>query len=410
MMETQEGISNQEKEEIIFVSETLPNTRKKSLNLFDSTLLTMGSIIGTGIFLSVGDVVKHLDSIFYSLLMWVLCGLISLGAALCYAELGLLLPSSGGEYAFYVEAYHEILGFAFIECNIFLLRPIGFAILTSFTLETFINSIYSDVDMLTIRTYSVILVIVISFVQCLSDKVSIWIMNALTYLKFVGMAFIVGLALYMLCRGKTENIKDWNFKAKITPMKLACAFYPTMWTYDGFTQLIYFVKEIKNPTKNLVYASVIGIGLVTALYFLINFSYFVIIGVEGMKSFEGVAISIARPYIGKYSVIIAILVSFSSLGSAFGLAYASARIYSDAAKNNNFPLIFSAMHSSSKTLIPAIIIQAIFAIFYLAIPSNLEDFIWYFSGAAWIFYSLAIVAVVVLRFRKPGPRIFKVII
>ncbi|KAF1743339.1 hypothetical protein MXB_4515 [Myxobolus squamalis] len=226
----------------------------------------------------------------------------------------------------------------------------------------------------------------ISFVQCLSDKVSIWILNTLTYLKFLGMAFIIGLALYMLCRGETRNIRDWNFKAKITPMKLVCAFYPTMWTYDGFTQLIYFVKEIKNPTKNLVSASVIGIGLVTALYFLINFSYFVIIGVDGMNSFKGVAISIASPYIGKYSVILAILVSFSSLGSAFGLAYTSA---SDAAKNNNFPLIFSAIHSST-------------------IPSNLEDFIWYFSGAAWIFYSLAIVAVVVLRFRKPGPRIFKV--
>ncbi|KAF1743338.1 hypothetical protein MXB_4514 [Myxobolus squamalis] len=117
MIEAQEGMQNQEKKEIIFVGDPPPNTKKKILNLLNSILLIMSSIIGTGIFMSAGDVAKHLDSIFYTLLMWVLCGLISLGVALCYAELGLLLPASGGEYSFYLEAYHEILAFSFIECQ-----------------------------------------------------------------------------------------------------------------------------------------------------------------------------------------------------------------------------------------------------------------------------------------------------
>ncbi|KAF0989495.1 hypothetical protein HZS_5484 [Henneguya salminicola] len=333
--------------------------KKRTLNLFRSILVLICSIIGTGIFMNPQDVVALFPSIFYTLLMWFLGGVVALCIGLCYAELSGLSSSCGGEYDYFNMAYHEMVGFSFMLCNFVILKPMSIAILILFTVESLFSiSDYFKDAYWSCRMASIGLVILLCIIHCFSNRISLIINDTLTYLKFAGMGIIVGIALYKLGTKDFKNVQDWNFTIPIDVYNFAKVFRYVMWGYDGFNQPIYLVEEMINPEKNMLLSLVIGISVVILTYLIMNMAYFVIVGVDGLKGVKDAAIVMAQPYLGNCIFILSILIALSALGSANATAYAGARIYFDAARNGHVPRILGAVHKTRNTvplLIPLIL-------------------------------------------------------
>ncbi|KAF1742607.1 hypothetical protein MXB_5309, partial [Myxobolus squamalis] len=327
-----------------------PSSKKKDeISLISSILLLAGAIIGTGIFMTPNNVVKEIPSIFYSLMTWVFCGVISLLAALCYAELGLAYPSVGGEYTYFNKIYHDIFSFTYLITNFFLIRPVCIAMLVLFFGEVSLAMIFDNsIEMFwTCRLISIVSIILICALNCFSERLTIILNDVLTYLKFICMA--------------------------------------------EFTSY---------PKGNLRILKILAL----------SFHYLVILGVENLGNTTNVAQSVSFPYLGKYTAFITIMVALSALATANSFSYSGGNnsLYFEAAKQGHFPRLFAATHSKTNTYIPALIIQTIITIFFLAVTPNMDVLLMYFSGASWVFYSLVFAGVLIYRRDKSVTNSFRI--
>ncbi|KAF0992887.1 hypothetical protein HZS_965, partial [Henneguya salminicola] len=383
---------------------------EEEISLISSILLLAGSIIGTGIFMTPNYVVQSIPSVFYSLLVWIVCGVISLLASLCYAELGLAYPSIGGEYTYFKEIYHDIVSFTYLITNYLLIRPVSIAILVLFFSETTLSFLFENYEEMfwTCRFLSIAAIISICTLNCLSEKWTIIVNDVLTYLKFICMSIIIVLGIYKLARGQFENISNLGFNIKTSPRAISSALYNGMWAYDGFNQLGYIVTKMKNPKRNLVRASILGLLLVVIFYMFINMSYLIILGVEGVSDSNNVVQSAVYPYFRGFTTIITVMISLSALATANSTSYFGGNLYYDAAKNGHFPKLLAAVHSKFKTYIPALTTQTIVTILFLFFAPDIKVLLMYFSGASWVYYSLTFLAVIVSRYGSKIKKPFKI--
>lgn len=194
------------------------------------------------------------------------------------------------------------------------------------------------------------------------------------------------------------------------PSAIALSFYDAMWAYDGWNTLNYLVEELKNPSKNLLIANVIGVTVVTVVYVLTNISYLVVLGKDGLLNSDAVVVDWGDAVIGKAKVILLIAVLFSTFGAANGSSYSSGRLLYAAGRDGNLPEVLSYVSAKRYTPIPALCVTCVIAIL-MVIPSDIGALIDFFSFAAWLFYCAAVTCVITLRFIKPdAKRPFKVFI
>ncbi|KII67166.1 b(0,+)-type amino acid transporter 1 [Thelohanellus kitauei] len=370
------------------------------MSLVSATLMLAGTIIGTGIFMTPNEVVKVFPSIFYSLLIWVICGIISFFAALCYAEMGSKFPSLGGEYTYFKAVFHEMISFAYLFTNFLLIKPVCIAMLIIFFSTTILSIFFKEADQMewTIRLISFYTILMICLLNCLSEKWTIRVNNILTYLKFIAMGIVVGIAIYKLAIGENQHIKDLGFGITVSAENVSKALYNGMWAYDGFNSLGFMVDKIDKPKKNLILASVLGMTAVVFSYLLVNFGYLVILGVEQLSNANEVALLCVETYFKKCSFIMAILVGLSAFSTANSTSYSGGNLYFDASQCGHFPSILAAYHIKFKTYVPALFIQTVIVMIYILITTKMETLLIYFSGASWVYYSLTFLGVIIARY------------
>lgn len=314
---------NKEETNTIELEVGTPKSRK-TLGMFSSVLLLMSIVIGTGIFISVDNVVRSVPSIFYCLLMWLFGGIVAICGSLCYTELALLLPSCGGDYAYYLRAYHDIIAFSYILTYLLFTMPISIAAVVLYGVEVIFETYYDVVPFWYTRISCLFIIWSLFTLHSLSNRISIKVNDWLAYLKFLALIIVVGIAGYKICTGQTEHIQDLGFNVKISPLLLANGFYSVMWSYDGYNILVFMIEEMKNKNQ-IKNASILGLIFVIIFYLIINFSYFIIVGVDGMINFKGIVKSVARPYLKKCAFILMIFVAISAFGTANSSAYSNSR-------------------------------------------------------------------------------------
>jgi amino acid transporter len=154
----------------------------KSISLFSGVALIVSSIIGSGIFASPGPVLKYVDSVGMALIVWVVAGLLALTGALCYAELGTMIPSSGGEHPYLVRAYGSLPAFLFSWTGITVSRPASIAIISVICAEYVGRLIHFSrpgdaVSQALIKVIAIIVIIILTAINCLSTKVANTLQN-----------------------------------------------------------------------------------------------------------------------------------------------------------------------------------------------------------------------------------------
>ncbi|XP_077287313.1 L-type amino acid transporter sobremesa isoform X2 [Arctopsyche grandis] len=384
---------------------------KRRVGLFSGVALIVGTMIGSGIFVSPSGLLVRTGSIGLSFAVWMACGLLSLLGALAYAELGTMNTSSGAEYAYFMDAFGAPPAFLFSWVSTLVLKPSQMAIIclsfAKYTVEAFVNECEPPPSVT--KMVAVLAIILILVVNCYSVNLATCVQNVFTAAKLVAILIIISGGMYKLAQGNTQHLHDKSFTGgPVTLGNIATAFYTGLWAYDGWNNLNYVTEEIKNPSKNLPRSIMIGIPLVTMCYALINLSYLAVMSATEMVDSEAVAVTFGNRLLGAMAWLMPLSVTVSTFGSANGTLFAAGRLCFAASREGHLLDILSYVHVRRFTPAPGLIFHSLIAI-AMVLYGTIDSLIDFFSFTAWIFYGGSMVALIVMRHTKPhAPRPYKV--
>ncbi|KAI9553472.1 hypothetical protein GHT06_021382 [Daphnia sinensis] len=387
---------------------------KRQVGLFSGVTLIVGTMIGSGIFVSAGSLLANAGSPGLCLVLWAACGLYSLLGALSYCEIGTLIPKSGGEYIYFLEAFGKmhkffgpILAFIFAWVTVFLINPSSVAILSLSFAKYFISPILTAINFcpdvylsyVIDRLLATICIGLITFVNCYSVSAATSVQNVFTVGKLTAIAIIIGGGLYYLGLGYTENLAI-GFEGSASSFgQIATAFYGGLWAYSGWNNLNFITEELKDPYRNLPLAIIIAIPLTTICYVLINVSYLTVLTPEQIINSDVVAVDWGNVVLGPASFLIPLGVVVSVIGTTNGTLFAAGRVSHVVGREGQSPDFLSYIHIEKKTPVAPTLLTSLLGILMI-IPGDIGTLIDFFGFAISIFYCAAMVALIVMRFTK----------
>jgi len=336
-----------------------PVCLERSLGAPGAISFLVGTIIGSGIFATPKWVLLYVGSVGMSLVMWALCGMIALFSALCYCELGTLIPRSGAEYPYLLEAYGALPAFLYSWVFVLFSKPSGVMILLVFgayVIEPFFPGCSSREDLMPlVKIIAAAATGVILFVNCASVKWATRMQIIFTAAKMIAIVMLIVTGLIRLAQGHTSSLENSFTGTSPNIGLLAYAFYNGLFPYDGWNQLNFITEEIKNPNRNLPLTIWIGIPLVTSCYLLVNIGYFTVLTPQEVLDSEAVAVTLANRLYGIMAWTIPILVACSTFGTANANAFAGGRLTFAAAREGHLPRFLAMIHTKRRTPLPGLI-------------------------------------------------------
>ncbi|XP_073981567.1 L-type amino acid transporter sobremesa isoform X1 [Rhodnius prolixus] len=383
---------------------------QRRLGLFSGVALIVGTMIGSGIFVSPSGLLIRTGSVGMSFVIWIACGVLSLLGALAYAELGTMNTSSGAEYAYFMDAFGPLPAFLFSWVSTLVLKPSQMAIIclsfAKYAVEAFVTE--CDPPDLVVKLSAVLAILVILFINCYSVNLATSVMNIFTAAKLIAILIVIFGGSYKLAQGNTQNLENMFEGTTYSLGNIATAFYTGLWAYDGWNNLNYVTEEIKNPSKNLPRSIIIAIPLVTVCYVLINISYLAVMSTVEMTESEAVAVTFGNRILGTMAWLMPLSVTISTFGSANGTLFAAGRLCFAASREGHLLDILSYVHIRRLTPAPGLIFHSLIAV-AMVLSGTIDSLIDFFSFTAWIFYGGAMLALIVMRFTRPNfPRPYKV--
>ncbi|XP_065065024.1 b(0,+)-type amino acid transporter 1-like isoform X6 [Rhopilema esculentum] len=414
-----DGSSEKDKEtsdDVMIKSETRFELKKR-VGLIAGISLIIGNMIGSGIFASPRSVARNTKSVGLSLVVWSGCGIIAIFGALCYIELGLMVPKSGGEKAYLGAGFGKMAGFLYAWVTIVVLKPSAISAITYTCGQYLVEAFHrgcgkSSENVLMVKLIASFAIGIICFINCASVKWATRIQVIFTAAKLAAIALLIITGLVRLGQGYNQNFKN-AFEGTTTSISdIGYAFYGGLWAYDGWNNLNYVTEELKNPLRDLPLAIIIGIPLVTGCYVLVNIAYLTVLTQAQISTSGAVAVTLANQLYGVMAWVMPVFVACSTFGAANGSAFTGGRLVYVSAREGHMPKMLALIHRRRHTPLPALVFTCIIA-WIMLIPdsSNFDTLINYFSFAAWTFYGATVAALLWLRFSKPDlERPYKVFI
>jgi basic amino acid/polyamine antiporter, APA family len=421
------------------MSEITTTGFKKSLTLFDSTAIVMGSMIGSGIFIVSADMSRVLGAPGWLIVAWAITGVLTLFAALSYGELAAMMPKAGGQYVYLRESYNSLTGFLY-GWTLFLVIQTGTIAAVGMAFAKFSGVIFPgiseskillDIGFLKISTVHLVAIAMIFFLTWSNSRgirTGKYIQNSFTYLKaLILLIFIIGGFILASNIKAIELNKSFFWDAvstskdgaliSLTGFALIAALgisqVGSLFTSDAWNNITFTAGEVVNPKKNIPLSLFIGTLAVTIIYILINFVYLQALPLRGdphaTTVFErgiqfatndrlGTA-TIYSLFGESAAVLMAIFIIISTFGCNNGIILSGARVYYAMAQDN---LFFKQVGKLNKNGVPGtgLYVQAIWASL-LCLSGTYGQLLDYVVFAVLIFYVLTIGGLFILRIRKP---------
>eukprot|EP00111_Clytia_hemisphaerica_P021985 TCONS_00064646-protein len=404
-----------EKEDLEQATEGI--TVKRTVGLFGGISLIIGTMIGSGIFASAATVSKFSGSVGMSFVVWAGSGMLAICGGLCYVELGLMLPESGGEYIYIKEALGDMCAFLFVYVSNIVLKPASLSAICvaagDYIVEPFL--VYEHVaenQTLIVKLVAFFFLTVLIIINCSSASLANQVQVVFTICKLAALAMIILTGIVRLGQGYTTNFSE-PFKGTSTHISdIGYAFYGGLWAYDGWNNLNYAVEELNNPLRNLPRSIVFGLPLVIGLYMFVIIAYLTVMPFETLANSSAVGVVFGNEVYGVMHWIMPVLVAASSFGAANGCAFTGGRLIFASARNKHMPEILAMLHKERNSPIPALIFSYIIAlIMILPESSNFGTLITYFNFVAWVTYGVTFGSLLWLRYKRPDlKRPYKVFI
>jgi len=373
---------------------------KPKMTLLNGVTVIVGSIIGSGIFVSPSGVLMNTGSVNMALIIWVTSGIFSMVGAYCYAELGCMIKKTGADYAYIMVTFGNFLAFIrlWVECMI--VRPCSQAIV-ALTFAIYASKPFfpeCDPPDEAVRLLAAICICILAFINCYEVKWATAVQDVFTYAKLFALFIIIATGIVQLARGKVENFNFKDTEDDFT--KIALSFYSGLFAYNGWNYLNFVIEELQDPVKNLPKAIAISIILVTVVYVLTNIAFYTTLNVPEVLGSEAVAVTFAERLYGPFAFLIPIFVAMSTFGGVNGILLTSSRLFYAGACEGQMPEILSMIQVNKMTPAPAVMIVALLSLGYLC-SSDIFALINYVGFATWISIGLAVLCLPWLRWKHP---------
>ncbi|NWX79101.1 XCT protein, partial [Alca torda] len=331
---------------------------RKKITLVRAFSLLIGSMVGSGIFISPKGVLKNSGSVGFSLVVWFACGVLSMFGALCYAELGTRITKSGGHYIYILETLGPLPSFLFLWAEFFAIRSSVFIVklfwvllqccctffLCALSMGYSCSSVVSSPDMvLTLNSWSV--------------TWSARLQTALSVIKLLALALIIVPGMMLLAQGHTENFQDAFDRQSLVLDKLPLAFYAGMFAYSGWFQTSFVREELVRPERNIPLAVIVSVITVIVGYMLTNVSYYTVLGTQDVLASPAVAVSFVQRAFKSLISVVPVLVALSCFGTMNGGIFTFSRTLFVASREGQWPPLFSMIHIRRHTPLPAVMLM-----------------------------------------------------
>ncbi len=374
----------------------VPAEPKRQLTLFDSSCIIVGIIIGAGIYETSPMVAKCMGGGGGTLAIWLVGGLLALCGALCYAELATAWPRAGGDYVYLTRAYGRGTGFLFGWTQLLVVRPADIALL-AFVFARYGGSLYSpwgDDP----RPYAAAAVVVLTALNILGVRQGKWTQNILTVVKAAGLVALVVAGF--LAPGPAAAPAPLEIPPWCTPQ---LALILVLFTYGGWSEMAFVAAEVRNPSRNILRALLLGTGAVTALYLLVNGAFLHALGHAGTAGSEAVAVDAIKALLPDAAGrIIAVLICLSALGAVNGLILTGSRITYALGTDH---AVFGALgrwDAGRGTPVRALLVQGALSLAIVLFAGDFVKTLLYTAPVYWAFALATGISLFVLRVREPG--------
>jgi APA family basic amino acid/polyamine antiporter len=394
----------------------------RGLGLWDCVLLTIGSVVGTGIFLTPGDMAKDLPHAGLMVLAWAAGGLLVLAGALTFAELGVRYPHAGGIYQYLKEAYGPVWGFLYGWTSFLVIMSGGIAALgVAFGeyLGSFLPFFSTRHRLLAVpvgswtwtlsggQVAALLAILALTAVNHFGLREGAGVQNVLTIVK-IGSIAVFGV-LGLLVKAPISGVGALTAPvpaAVAAPGALLSAFGVAMiavfWTFDGWYAVTCSAGEVRDPGRNLPRGLIYGTAAVTGLYLLINLAYVRALSVPAMAASDRVGEAAAAVLFGPgASRLVSVAVLISTFGCISSTILYSSRIYQPMAADGVFFPALAAVHPRWRTPTGSLWAQTLWTV-VLTVSGTYEQLYTYVVFAVVLFHVAAAAAVFILRRRRPA--------
>jgi APA family basic amino acid/polyamine antiporter len=434
----------------------------KGLGLTSATMLVMGSMIGSGIFIVSADISRAVDSPALLIGAWVVTAVMTIIAALSYGELAAMMPRAGGQYVYLRESLGPLWGFLY-GWTLFLVIQTGTIAAVGVAFGKFLGVFFPavsstnwilhfwkvppihigpmvlgnmEIGLNTQNLIAVLMVIVLSVINIFGVKTGALIQNVFTFAKIAALLGLVFLGIFV---GRNAQALAANFNGNFwrnaglsvqhavqvgvggptvmvgTVTILAVAMVGSLFSSDAWNNVTFTAGEVKNPSRNLPLSLALGTAGVGALYIACNFIYLSVLPLEGVGSGatilargiqyateDRVATAVLTQMFGSVGgLLMAAAIMLSTFGCNNGLILAGARVYYAMAKDGLFFRSVAKLNPTYKTPAISLMVQMVWTC-VLCLSGSYGQLLDYIIFAALLFYILTIVGLFVLRRTRPN--------
>ncbi|MCI0451060.1 MAG: amino acid permease [Candidatus Latescibacteria bacterium] len=428
-----------------------PTTLERKLGLTDATMLVIGSMIGSGIFIVSAESARLVGSPGFLLLAWALAGVMTITGALCCAELAAAMPRAGGQYVFLREAYGPATGFVFgwsfllvIQTGTIAAVAVAFANFSGVLAPSISSTRYLiepirighyAISLSTQQATAIAMILLLTALNARGLVLGKWIQNTFTVAKTTALVglIVACLVLGWKLRGAAFTSSWWNpsengwapqlaqpglgmVGALALVMLVGKAMVGPLFSQSAWNNVTFIGAEVRDPGRNLPRALLIGCSLVVGLYLLANLGYVVALSLEEIQRApqNRVGTAAMQAVLGdRGTVLMAAAIMISTFGCANGLILSGARIsyamardglfFARAGRVNRYhvpgaALLGQGVWASLLTLPRTATEDAAGAVVYGNVYTQLLE---YLVPADLVLYALMVAAVIVLRRKMP---------
>jgi APA family basic amino acid/polyamine antiporter len=378
-----------------------PQELPRRLGLTDAIAIVTGTIIGAGIFLVPNLVARNLPSPPLILAVWIFTGVLSFFGALAYAELGAMIPATGGQYVYLRETYGELPAFLCGWTYFFVVLSASLGWLGI----TFANYLgyFIPLSPLAAKAVGVALIGVVTYINYRGVTAGAVTQKFFTVMKLAGLTILIVSAFLA-----PPHAPSPPASGGISMQLFGFAMISCLLSYDGWVAVSFVAGEVRNPKRNLTLAVAIGLGIATLVYVLANAAYLRVLSVSEIAASDRVGALAAERAMGPVGgALVALTILLSITGCANGWAMTAPRIYFAQARDGIFFRRFGTIHPRFQTPAFSIVVFGAWSAL-MALTGTYETLASYAMFAAWFFYGLTAIGVLLLRRREPDrPRPYR---
>jgi APA family basic amino acid/polyamine antiporter len=370
--------------------------------LFDATMLVMGGIIGSGIFVTPAVVAQHVDTPLLIAGVWVLGGIVALAASFVYAELAARRPEVGGQYAYLRDAYGPMPAFLYGWALLLVIQSGGMA-----TVAITFARYFGNLANLPIgdNVVAVAVLALLTLINCLGVRSGSNVQSGLMVLKILAIAILVLVGLWLAPATNPQQASVASGPLS-TIAAVGAAMTAVMFSYGGWQTSSFVAGEMRNPQRDLALGLVLGVVSVVAIYTLVAFVCVHALGPAGLAASKTPATDVMRAALGdKGATFIAVGIAVSALGFLSQGMLTAPRVYFAMAEDGLFFRSVAQVNAATRVPVVAIVLQGAAAA-VIALSGTFDQILSYVVSVDFIFFGLTGAALFIFRRRDPKQQVF----